>query len=570
MAALWVLGAGCGEPVADVAFEGEPLLSIEGRLESYDVVASAGEIRLALVWFQPDGVPPAGSDVPLLPEQLLEQRGARAVVNFPDAFTLNFFSPPVSGAQVYGPRALGVGLYAIGTVVIYADRDADGSLDLGVAPAEVLGSLTGEVIIHASQDLDALQSPTGLPLAAGYHAVPAGDLVRCGLRSLVEPGFCAVDVGAACADDRDCSGGRCLRNHVEGFDILLTYPNGYCLAPLDQCSRYRSRTLVLDGTSYTLRPCQRDADCRLEEGYACEAGACVPTTEPLCRSSVGAGCTTNAECGESAACLADLAELGALPGGSCVGVPTPDCRHSDAVVVRSSLGARALARCGNDAECRSAEGYVCAAATVCVPEAARWRCPVALGAPCTDNAACGAGGRCMTTHPEFGALPGGYCFAREWSVGCDGAGRGAPGDPLIAQACEVDSDCRTSEGYRCDPSRRACVPLSPGACPVPIGASCTDDDACSGGFCLRGAASGTEFTGGYCTVAAGDAECVVSDGVEAAVGLRGRVLLRGCADDSECGREGYRCNGSPGRCVPDAPSQLSVRSPIVVEAPVCR
>jgi hypothetical protein len=92
--------------------------------------------------------------------------------------------------------------------------------------------------------------------------------------------------------------------------------------------------------------------------------------------------------------------------------------------------------------------------------------PPRRGAACTDDAACG-GLACLAT-------PGGYC-ASACGTGCDGAcvATARTGELCLAR-CTADRDCRTAEGYVCDPAWQACmVPnfgaVVPRACREPPG-----------------------------------------------------------------------------------------------------
>ncbi|MEJ7599306.1 MAG: sialidase family protein [Kofleriaceae bacterium] len=90
----------------------------------------------------------------------------------------------------------------------------------------------------------------------------------------------------------------------------------------------------------------------------------------------------------------------------------------------------------------------------------------ALGAACSPQTGCATGMLCMP-------MPGGYCTAPCGVTGsaCDGACVEHPrAGELCMAKCTTDADCRTDEGYACDPLRKACMmpnsgTILPKACP---------------------------------------------------------------------------------------------------------
>lgn len=558
------MALGCsGDPIADISFQGTPLLTIEGRLASYDVRGDA-ELRVGVFWFLPGaGGGQTAASRRFQQEDVVEQPGPTVTVRFPEAFVVRIFESPPPAALVHGVRLLGVGQYALGTVLVYTDEDGDGRLDLGGDARELIGALSGETIVYAPAELNGAASPTGLSFAAGYHTLPNDDLVSCGFSSRRDPGTCDIPVGEPCIlGGTRCAPGLCVSSAV-GVEV---FPKNYCLAPLESCTGNVSRAgVVFEGQTFVLQGCLLDRDCRVDDGYVCEEGGCVPAEETPCDALVGSPCVSDDDCGGAGLCLTTHSTIGALPGGMCSVHSSQTCRPIDAAFIITHPEAYAFARCLSDAECRA--GYVCAADGLCVPEAAIRECRGRLGAACTSASDCGKETGCYTAHPLLGDLPGGYCVREEWGLDCSDEGVGDLNDVLILKRCASDDDCRVAEGYGCDAGTRACLPVERPGCRVPLGQACTSDSDCGEGRCLNRSGDAA-LPGGYCVGTIGFAGCVIGDGVSQNVGATA-LLFQGCRTDSEC-REGYACRGAPGRCLPDVPSQLVLRSPVEVAFPSCR
>lgn len=95
----------------------------------------------------------------------------------------------------------------------------------------------------------------------------------------------------------------------------------------------------------------------------------------------------------------------------------------------------------------------------------------ARGAACGDAAPCVAELACL-------AAPGGYCASPCGLAAspCDGACVATADGEVCMRRCERDDDCRTREGYTCDPQWRACTQpnvaaIVPAACPQAPGAA---------------------------------------------------------------------------------------------------
>jgi len=108
----------------------------------------------------------------------------------------------------------------------------------------------------------------------------------------------ARDVGAACAANRECSGGTCIQ--AEGW------ADGYCAATckMGACSASEACVTLADHSAFCLRRCGAESSCRA--AYVCNAtvGVCLPD----CRAgwSCGPSLTCDVQTGECSAQVAGL------------------------------------------------------------------------------------------------------------------------------------------------------------------------------------------------------------------------------------------------------------------------
>jgi hypothetical protein len=82
------------------------------------------------------------------------------------------------------------------------------------------------------------------------------------------------DVGAPCDQASDCNGlGNTCLTSVETDDGPVTVPNGYCTRTCNvlPCGN----DAVCTESKVCARTCERDSDCRADEGYACRDDVCT-------------------------------------------------------------------------------------------------------------------------------------------------------------------------------------------------------------------------------------------------------------------------------------------------------
>lgn len=253
----------CGDALVTYDYQGEPLLSVSGRIGDFRYAADDEEtLRASVFWWQDDRPQP---DV----TELVEQEGVATKVTFPATFEINVFTPPpLEALDTTRP-------FQIGTVLVYADVDQDGLLSEG----ELRGGATMFAIVFAPNPIPAARSPSGEALPRGYSIVRLP--LPCGMQLELEPPGeqCGVPLGAACDEDGDCGAGWCLL-----ADDFVEYPGGMCVLDFSRSGCVPSNAVVdvlffedefVERDVY-LPMCGKQSDCR--EGYECllAMGACVP------------------------------------------------------------------------------------------------------------------------------------------------------------------------------------------------------------------------------------------------------------------------------------------------------
>lgn len=257
-----LLCVGCGDALVVADYQGEPLLSVSGRIADFRHANADEVLRASVFWWQDDQPQP---DV----LQLVEHEGVATKVTFPATFEVNVFTPPpLERLDATRP-------FQIGTVLVYADEDQDEHLSEG----ELRGGAMMFAIVFAADPIPVERSPSGERLPAGYSLVRLP--LPCGLELKVETSgeTCGVPLGAACTDDQDCGTGWCVQE-----DDYVTYPGGMCVLDWTP-GGCQPNSAVVDVLYFEDERVERDvylpmcgaqSDCR--EGYECllAVGACVP------------------------------------------------------------------------------------------------------------------------------------------------------------------------------------------------------------------------------------------------------------------------------------------------------
>jgi hypothetical protein len=268
----------CGDALVDGTYRGTPRFTMRGLVSgTSEYVDGAHPVVSIAVFWSPGGVWMDQNAT------LIEQRGTSQLAEFYRPFELKLFDEP--GAEHLYTAPSGA-RYGIARLAGFQDANENGRRD---AEEPILGHSRARALIHAPQGLTAKDSPTGAPLAEGWHIVstplqcppppgaPPGPVVS----QPVADRDCGVPLGAECRSDAECNGGMCVR------DFVGPWPRGACLireSPTTEC-RQRGSVLLRDPQdstkAYWVKGCSVTADCGREHPYQCDEQirGCRPSAE---------------------------------------------------------------------------------------------------------------------------------------------------------------------------------------------------------------------------------------------------------------------------------------------------
>ncbi|WP_163996580.1 hypothetical protein [Pyxidicoccus caerfyrddinensis] len=261
----------CGDALVDDLYSGTPRFTVPGTVAgaSEYVDTQNPEVSVALFWSL-RGMMPGEEDV------LVEQPGTAFRGAYYRNFQMQIFDEPGPEHLVSRPSGARVGVAWLGA---YQDANSNHRRD---DSEPLIGGSLGRVLIRAMEPLSAEASPTGAPLAEGWHIVSAPLACRPSGGNPDEPvpdGECGVPLGAACRQDSDCGAGMCLR------ELVGPWPGGACAIPEPPKDGCRQRGSVLlraphDPTMAAwLKPCRVTEDCGRAAPYQCDQQLrmCRPT-----------------------------------------------------------------------------------------------------------------------------------------------------------------------------------------------------------------------------------------------------------------------------------------------------
>ncbi len=135
------------------------------------------------------------------------------------------------------------------------------------------------------------------------------------------PGGSDAPVGAACKSDSSCDdkNAECLTEESVGGFLMIEFPEGYCAVQGceedDDCPD-GSGCFNAIGLQYCLQTCDSDRDCRVRDGYACNAiGGGGPGGGGFPGGGGGGGGAGGGQQGPSY-CLPPFGGGGGFPGGN--------------------------------------------------------------------------------------------------------------------------------------------------------------------------------------------------------------------------------------------------------------
>lgn len=255
--------------LGDAEFRGDPIARVPMRLfES----PPTEPIAVAVFWAdRMVGIADGG--------QFFEQPGtAIHVENSENAFDFPLFEPPPARFLMTSPQGSPI---AVGHLAGYVDANRNLRHDPG---EQLTGGAQPLIVAYLPQAVDGPHSPTGLPLAAGYHALH-GPLL-CDEFPTVTEGDCGVPLGMFCETDADCGPGSC--HEKRGIDTRVEKSCVIHEPPPDGCRPSTGRLNLRrqpgpDGHigDWVMR-CARDEDCPRADGD--RVVFCMPSNE-LCRGA---------------------------------------------------------------------------------------------------------------------------------------------------------------------------------------------------------------------------------------------------------------------------------------------
>lgn len=172
------LATGCGDPLVEGDYRGEPLIELSGTVFVNDEVSlmpqEEDRIRVALVWI--------GADQQGTIAQGLSESA------FPARYNLQVYNrPPARAMQTFDDRA---GLYAISRIVLYIDTDGDERLNVG----ERIVGAAPDLLLSYFTSSESTSLVAG-PVRSGYQVL---QLVTCEDRlmskSMLAPGIANNEV----------------------------------------------------------------------------------------------------------------------------------------------------------------------------------------------------------------------------------------------------------------------------------------------------------------------------------------------------------------------------------------
>jgi hypothetical protein len=157
-ALLLLVLAGCGGPLVDEGYLGEPLFKVRGQLLAMPAPVP-GEERLhraSVFWSTKFPITAAS--------ELVEQTSVSTQIFLPDVFDVIFFRAPERQHFLSADPP-----FAVGVLLVYVDRDDNQRF---TPPGDnILAGTTSEGFAFAPSEIGSDRSPTGATLPAGFSVI---------------------------------------------------------------------------------------------------------------------------------------------------------------------------------------------------------------------------------------------------------------------------------------------------------------------------------------------------------------------------------------------------------------
>ncbi|MCB9550283.1 MAG: hypothetical protein H6706_31180 [Myxococcales bacterium] len=241
---------GCGDPLVQTAYEGEPVFVHHQMVLDGAQPPDAVSPRWGVFWLR------GGFEAGNVDDGVEQPGTSRPAVRYLGA--LRLYAPP---APALLATTAGGGRYGIGSLLLYDDRDGDRLR----GPDEPILGTSQQALVYAPADLDAQASPTRRPLPAGFH-VTRFPLPCEPTRDGTED--CGLPIGDPCVRAGDCGAeATCWRELGPGFPGGMCVGTGSC----EQSGTVRYETSERRQLYVAWLPaCAEDADCRVAAGYHCD------------------------------------------------------------------------------------------------------------------------------------------------------------------------------------------------------------------------------------------------------------------------------------------------------------
>ncbi len=204
--------AGCGDPLVDAEYRGEPILRLIGRVSALrgDAGTSNDEALVSLFW---------NTDLGVDPPALVEQQSISTNLQFPNEFEVLVFEPPTEQHLLQDDARL-----AVGFLLVYSDRDGDRAFG---PQDDIVGGNVNKALMWATEDVAGADAPFGADIPAGFSLLRVGEMqceasmnsARASMRHSTTVRMCTSN--DSCPADFSCDTTFRVCVPRDGFDLVI-------------------------------------------------------------------------------------------------------------------------------------------------------------------------------------------------------------------------------------------------------------------------------------------------------------------------------------------------------------